>query len=105
MVSSQINLLTEKCRMTSKVDRVIKIDSYEEQVAVEKQALDTLIESIKLASVSSTHRNSTNESTHKIRRQSNMNDEFEQLFDPSMNFLHEFVCHYWDSSDHDRKGE
>ena len=102
MINSQTNLFHEKMKFSMKVDDTKKLDSYDEQIAIEKKALDLLIENIK--------KNSDNQCEMKKHqpketlKRLHSDIEFEQLFDPSMKFIQYFICHYWDSRDYFRKG-
>lgn len=103
----------EKLKLTVKTDELEKVDSYEEQIALERLALDQLIERAKTSPHGfNTYQRSFTKSGQEIRAEAKKyenpmkqkNTSFEELFDPSMQFVQVFVCHYWDSYDHDRKG-
>ena len=92
-------------------------NSYADKFALERIALDKLIEQVKTNSivVSTRQRNNTEngqsfryeeiESNVTLPQKIVSTDEFGELFDPSMQFVEIFVCHYWDANDRDRKGK
>ena len=113
VLNSQFNLFQSKLRFTTKLKNSLKkVDLYEEQITIEKIAVEQLVEKIRHDSnikyiESSSDDGYINQSlSQKVSKySSNSTVEFEELFDPSMNFTAVFICQYWDLKDHVRKGK
>ncbi len=82
---------------------------YNVQAAEEKAALQNLIERVK-TNIETDYKNNTFTENRETFRQEiileqSKNQDFEELFDPSMQFIEIFICYYWDLFGHIRKGK